>query len=68
MHYAKTLELWAAALAERRDEAEALCGANTYQTYLRYLTGYFRAGHIDVMHLCEVVQRNGIRATMAVVG
>ncbi|MFE9580218.1 cyclopropane mycolic acid synthase family methyltransferase [Nocardia sp. NPDC006044] len=52
LHYAKTLDLWAAALAERRDEAEALCGPDTYQTYMRYLTGcahHFRAGHIDVM-------------------
>ncbi|MFI6998855.1 cyclopropane mycolic acid synthase family methyltransferase [Nocardia sp. NPDC050175] len=52
LHYAKTLDYWAAALAERRDEAEALCGPDTYQTYMRYLTGcaqHFRAGHIDVM-------------------
>ncbi|WP_405161813.1 cyclopropane mycolic acid synthase family methyltransferase [Nocardia sp. NBC_01499] len=52
LHYAKTLDHWAAALAERRDEAEALCGADTYQTYMRYLTGcahHFRAGHLDVM-------------------
>ncbi|MFI9505177.1 cyclopropane mycolic acid synthase family methyltransferase [Nocardia sp. NPDC052566] len=51
-HYAKTLDHWAAALKARHQRAAALCGEQTYQTYMRYLTGcadHFRAGHLDVM-------------------
>ncbi|WP_306355697.1 MULTISPECIES: cyclopropane mycolic acid synthase family methyltransferase [unclassified Nocardia] len=51
-HYAKTLDHWAAALRQRRAEAIALCGEETYDTYIRYLTGCaarFRSGLIDVM-------------------
>ncbi|MFC9997152.1 cyclopropane mycolic acid synthase family methyltransferase [Nocardia sp. NPDC127526] len=52
LHYATTLDHWADALSARRDEAIALAGEDTYDTYMRYLTGcahHFRAGHIDVM-------------------
>ncbi|WP_280391859.1 cyclopropane mycolic acid synthase family methyltransferase [Nocardia brasiliensis] len=52
LHYAKTLDHWAAALQEREGEAVALVGAQTFETYLRYFTGcahHFRVGHIDVM-------------------
>ncbi len=52
LHYAKTLDHWAAALRECEDEAVALVGAQTFETYLRYFTGcahHFRVGHIDVM-------------------
>ncbi|GAC68685.1 cyclopropane mycolic acid synthase family methyltransferase [Gordonia soli] len=51
-NYAKTLDLWAAALRERRDDAIALTDEATYDTYERYLSGcghYFRTGFIDVM-------------------
>jgi cyclopropane-fatty-acyl-phospholipid synthase len=51
-HYARTLDLWSAALSERRSEAVRLCGEATYDTYMKYLTGcahYFRRGNIDVM-------------------
>jgi cyclopropane-fatty-acyl-phospholipid synthase len=51
-HYAKTLDLWAAALRGHREAAIALAGEQTYDLYLRYLLGcadQFRAGHIDVM-------------------
>ncbi|MFE3194090.1 cyclopropane mycolic acid synthase family methyltransferase [Nocardia sp. NPDC059240] len=52
LHYARTLDHWAAALSEHRDEAIGLCGNETYDTYQRYLTGCadrFRSGLIDVM-------------------
>jgi len=50
-HYARTLDAWAAALQARRDEAVQIASEQTYQTYLRYLTGCadrFRWRHIDV--------------------
>ncbi|MFI1913885.1 cyclopropane mycolic acid synthase family methyltransferase [Nocardia sp. NPDC020380] len=51
-HYARTLDCWADALREHRTEAIELCGEDTYDTYIRYLTGCaerFRSGLIDVM-------------------
>ncbi|MEU6583543.1 cyclopropane mycolic acid synthase family methyltransferase [Nocardia sp. NPDC046763] len=51
-HYAKTLDLWAAALESRHDEAARITSEEVYQRYIRYLTGSahrFRAGHLDVM-------------------
>ncbi|WP_206416943.1 class I SAM-dependent methyltransferase, partial [Mycobacteroides abscessus] len=50
-HYAKTLDLWAAALEEHRDEAIAIQDQVVYERYMKYLTGcanYFRIGYIDV--------------------
>ncbi|MDP7701749.1 MULTISPECIES: cyclopropane mycolic acid synthase family methyltransferase [unclassified Mycobacterium] len=50
-HYAKTLDLWAAALAARRDEAIAIQSHEVYDRYMKYLTGcadHFRTGYIDV--------------------
>jgi cyclopropane-fatty-acyl-phospholipid synthase len=50
-HYARTLDLWAAALEARRDEAVALQSVEVYDRYMRYLTGcadLFRKGYIDV--------------------
>ena len=51
LHYARTLDLWAAALSERRDEAIALQSVEVYDRYMKYLTGcadLFRKGYIDV--------------------
>ncbi|MEE6175408.1 cyclopropane mycolic acid synthase MmaA2 [Mycobacterium sp. 050134] len=50
-HYARTLDLWAQALAARRDEAIAIQSEEVYERYMRYLTGCakaFRTGYIDV--------------------
>ena len=50
-HYAKTLDLWAAALEARRDEAIAIQSEEVYDRYMKYLTGcadLFRTGHTDV--------------------
>ncbi len=51
LHYARTLDLWAAALSARRDEAIAIQSEEVYERYLRYLTGcaeLFRDGYTDV--------------------
>ncbi|CAN5461588.1 cyclopropane mycolic acid synthase family methyltransferase [soil metagenome] len=50
-HYAKTLDIWAAALSARRDEAIAIQSEEVYDRYMRYLTGcadLFRGGNTDV--------------------
>ena len=50
-HYAKTLDLWAAALEDHRDEAIAVQSEEVYDRYMKYLTGcadMFRVGYIDV--------------------
>ena len=50
-HYAKTLDLWAAALSAREDDAVAIQSREVYDRYMRYLTGcadMFRVGYIDV--------------------
>ena len=52
LHYARTLDMWAASLLRRREEAIAIASEQTFDTYMRYLTGcadLFRAGYIDVM-------------------
>jgi len=50
-HYAKTLDLWAAALQEHQDDAIAIQSDEVYQRYMKYLTGcadLFRNGYTDV--------------------
>jgi cyclopropane-fatty-acyl-phospholipid synthase len=50
-HYAKTLDLWAAALESRRDEAIAITSEEVYDRYMKYLTGcadLFRNRYTDV--------------------
>ncbi|OBH81769.1 cyclopropane mycolic acid synthase family methyltransferase [Mycobacterium scrofulaceum] len=51
LHYARTLDLWAAALEARHSEAVAIQSEEVYQRYMRYLTGCakaFRDGYIDI--------------------
>jgi cyclopropane-fatty-acyl-phospholipid synthase len=51
-HYARTLDTWAAALREHRDEAIAIQSEEVYDRYMKYLTGCadgFRKGYIDVV-------------------
>ena len=51
LHYARTLEIWAAALEARRDEAIAIQSEEVYDRYMRYLTGcaeLFAKGYTDV--------------------
>jgi len=50
-HYARTLDLWSAALESRRDEAIAIQSTEVYDQYMRYLTGcaeLFRDGYTNV--------------------
>ncbi len=51
LHYAHTLDLWAANLERNRDEAIHVTSEETYKTYMKYLTScadHFRTGEIDV--------------------
>ena len=51
LHYAKTLDIWAAALQARKDEAIAIQSDEVYERYIKYLTGcadLFRQGYTDV--------------------
>jgi cyclopropane mycolic acid synthase PcaA len=51
LHYAKTLDLWAAALEANRADAVALQSEQVYDRYMRYLTGcakLFRQGYTDI--------------------
>ncbi|MET0473878.1 MAG: cyclopropane mycolic acid synthase family methyltransferase [Mycobacterium sp.] len=51
LHYARTLEIWAAALEARKDEAIAIQSQEVYDRYMRYLTGcaeLFTDGYTDV--------------------
>ena len=51
LHYAKTLDIWATALAARKDEALAIQSEEVYDRYMKYLTGcadLFREGYTDI--------------------
>jgi cyclopropane fatty-acyl-phospholipid synthase-like methyltransferase len=51
LHYARTLDQWAAALEAHDSEAIKIQSKEVYQRYMKYLTGCanaFRAGYIDV--------------------
>lgn len=50
-HYARTLDMWAARLEARRDDAIAITSEEVYDRYLHYLTGcadFFRRGICNV--------------------
>ncbi|MDX6502321.1 MAG: cyclopropane-fatty-acyl-phospholipid synthase, partial [Blastocatellia bacterium] len=51
LHYARTLDMWSAALEAHRDEAIAIQSQEVYDRYMKYLTGcaeLFREGYTDV--------------------
>ena len=56
-HYARTLDMWAANLESKKDEAIAITSEEVYQRYMKYLTGcadLFRKGYTDVCQFtCE---------------
>ena len=56
-HYARTLDIWAANLAAKEDQAIAVTSREVYDRYLRYLTGcadLFHEGFTDVCQFtCE---------------
>jgi cyclopropane fatty-acyl-phospholipid synthase-like methyltransferase len=58
-HYARTLDMWAAALEARKDEAIAIQSEEVYDRYMKYLTGcaeLFRDGYTD---LCQFTLEKG---------
>ncbi|AFM17618.1 methyltransferase, cyclopropane fatty acid synthase [Mycolicibacterium chubuense NBB4] len=51
LHYARTLDLWAAALEANKEQAIAIQSEEVYDRYMKYLTGcadLFRDGYTDV--------------------
>ncbi len=51
LHYAKTLDSWAAALEANKEKAVAIQSEKVYDRYMKYLTGcadLFRKGYTDV--------------------
>ena len=51
LHYARTLDIWAATLESRRDDAIAIQSEEVYDRYMRYLTGcaeLFHKGYTDI--------------------
>jgi cyclopropane-fatty-acyl-phospholipid synthase len=57
LHYARTLDMWAAALEANREKAIAIQSQEIYDRYMKYLTGcakLFREGYTDVdQFTCE---------------
>jgi cyclopropane-fatty-acyl-phospholipid synthase len=57
LHYARTLDMWAAALEANKDKAIAIQSQEVYDRYMKYLTGcakLFREGYTDVNQFtCE---------------
>ena len=54
LHYARTLDMWSAALEAHKDEAIEIQSEEMYDRYMHYLTGcagLFRDGYIDVNQL-----------------
>jgi cyclopropane-fatty-acyl-phospholipid synthase len=50
-HYARTLDMWAANLEAKKDEAIAMQGQEVYDRYMKYLTGcadFFRRGITNI--------------------
>ena len=50
-HYARTLDIWSAALESRKDDAIAIQSEEVYERYMKYLTGcadLFRKGQTDI--------------------
>jgi cyclopropane-fatty-acyl-phospholipid synthase len=51
LHYARTLDIWAAKLEASKDEATAIQSEAVYDRYMKYLTGcadLFREGYTDI--------------------
>jgi cyclopropane-fatty-acyl-phospholipid synthase len=65
-HYARTLDIWAANLQSKKDEAIAITSPEVYERYMKYLTGcadLFRDGYTDVCQFtCEKASLNNHRS------
>jgi len=58
LHYARTLDRWAENLSAKQTEAIKLTSDETYDIYMKYLTGcaaHFRSGHLDLMQFTLAV-------------
>jgi cyclopropane-fatty-acyl-phospholipid synthase len=53
LHYAKTLDIWAAALSSKKDEAIALQSQEVYDRYMKYLTGCAELFHEGYTDICQ---------------
>ncbi|OBI95336.1 cyclopropane mycolic acid synthase family methyltransferase [Mycobacterium asiaticum] len=52
-HYARTLEIWAAALEAKRDQAIAIQSEKIYDRYMKYLTGCAKLFHEGYTDVCQ---------------
>jgi cyclopropane-fatty-acyl-phospholipid synthase len=52
-HYARTLDIWAANLESREDQAVAVTSREVYDRYLRYLTGCAELFHEGFTDVCQ---------------
>jgi cyclopropane-fatty-acyl-phospholipid synthase len=52
-HYARTLDIWAANLEAKEDEAVAVTSREVYDRYLRYLTGCAELFHEGFTDVCQ---------------
>jgi cyclopropane-fatty-acyl-phospholipid synthase len=51
LHYARTLDMWSAALEASKDKAVEIQSEKVYESYMKYLTGcaeLFRQGYTDI--------------------
>ncbi|MDP7704099.1 MULTISPECIES: cyclopropane mycolic acid synthase PcaA [unclassified Mycobacterium] len=52
-HYARTLEIWAAALEAKKDLAIAIQSEKVYDRYMKYLTGCAKLFHEGYTDICQ---------------
>lgn len=60
LHYARTLDCWAEALEQKKDQAIEITSEDVYEKYMFYLTRsayYFRSGHSDIVQFSMSVVR-----------
>ncbi|MGV9866095.1 class I SAM-dependent methyltransferase [Rhodococcus koreensis] len=53
LHYARTLDRWAAAFAARHDDAVKIASEEIYQRYMKYLTGCPTSSAADASTSCS---------------
>ncbi|WP_310779525.1 cyclopropane mycolic acid synthase PcaA [Mycobacterium sp. Z3061] len=53
LHYARTLEIWAAALEAKKDLAIAIQSEKVYDRYMKYLTGCAKLFHEGYTDICQ---------------
>jgi cyclopropane-fatty-acyl-phospholipid synthase len=58
-HYARTLDIWAAALQERKDDAIRIQSQEVYDRYMKYLTGCADLFHQGYTDICQFTLTKG---------